>query len=282
MKKRMLIIIIPLLGVFMAFKTIEHYSKRQMKHIAETMVDNFIRFYMTDSCIGHTNTCYKIIQPDSLIVSKICLLNVLRNVADALYPVERQETGDNSEKYQKWVPWAVKNRHMFITVWDTSQAVLFWEMVDNAAINKKLNYKARKKLFLEIGKAVNYYDRSLQKLSSTTEENRKIIFDLVAKIGPREKAYQLQEDLHENKTTALTKANVQLRKKLREIGIGTLPPCKNRYHCKFTRYDRTYDYLFAISRWTKHNDGNFTHLITDGKKLASISYEAMHIYKIKD
>ena len=309
--KKILFILIPFLGAgLMAFNKFETFTKAQMQIAANGLVERFVWSYTEDQCYEYntTNTCPKLL-PDSLIKSRLNLCNILGTMPDAIVPLperpDRKMTEEITEWhraweyqdsiYEDWVRFALRNRNLFIPLWTKNKAVEFWSMVDNAAIAKKLDYSTRQKLFLELGKAVTYYKKSLNALARSEQQDRMAIFESAAQISPRYKAYELQEDLWNKQTTHLTKANEQLRRKLATIGVTVMPTCEDFYSYQFTRYDRTYDYLFALIRWAaRHDDGTFGEseisgyktstldaLVSDGKKLADITHESLYFYQIK-
>gem|GEM_PF-6703182 len=290
----------------MAFNKFETLTNQQMQIVAEGIVQRFIWSYTEDSCYEYRtkNTCPKLMQ-DSLIKTRLNLCNILGSVPDAMFlpKTERKMTEEITEwhllriqdsLYTNWVPWALQNRNLFIPLWTKSRAVQFWGMVDQAAIKKNLDYKARQRLFAEIGSAIMHYKQSLTLLDDASASDRKKVFDLSARISPRYRAYELQEDLWKKRRTDLTVANQQLRNKLVSIGVKVPKTCNDFYDYEFTRYDRTYDYLFALTRWAaRHDGGTLTEsaisgfknttidaLVKDGKGLAGITYGSLNNYRI--
>jgi hypothetical protein len=307
--KKVLFILIPVfVAGLMAFNKFETFTEQQMQKVADGLVERFVWSYTEDQCYEYntTNTCPKLL-PDSLVRSRLNLSNILGAMPNAIAPLSQRDRKmteeitewhraweDQDSIYQDWVGFALRNRSLFISLWTKNKAVEFWSMVDNAAIAKKLDYSTRQKLFLEMGKAVTYYKNSLNALARSEQQDRTAIFVSAAQISPRYKAYELQEDLWNKQATDLTQANEQLRRKLATIGVTVTPTCEDFYSYQFTRYDRTYDYLFALIRWAaRHDDGILTEteisgfkestvndMLQDAKKLADVTQKSLYAYQI--
>lgn len=300
MKKTALFLLTASTIALMAFHEFKTFTNQQMTIIAEGLVDNFTMCYTENSC--YPGNCIVLLQ-DSLVKNKMILIDVLQQVPEAIQPRAKytnnesyyQSLGKQDSVYREWVPWALKHRSLFISFWTKSQAVKFWRILDQAAIKKGLNYQMRRKMFAEIGSVILYYKQSLTSLVSATPEDKETIFNLTAIISPDYASHRLQSDLWANRKSSLTEANSQLKDKLRSIGIIVPSSCEDFDHYEFTRYDRRYDYLFALCRWaTKHDGGIFTEnkingykmetvnaLLIDAKTLSDVTYNSLYSYQIQ-